>query len=314
MSKERAAIYYPNGESASSSQVKRKLAMEGQLPPVIEGLPERKTFKDYATIAIARSKDAKEFSRQAQGKVVVRVPDDAILNFISDVHAFHPNTDHQRIFQEIEVIMETPKSYIVFGGDLIEGVFWGGASMEQVGSLDEQKGFLRELWKRTEGRVVAAVSGEHDSKWSAKTGADPYGEFTELTGGAYKRGLLELTMEAGDEAYQGLIAHRLRGNSIYNNLHPPMRASREVQGFDFYVSGHTHRKGVGIQAVRNAEGAKSVAFGVSGPYKETDEYAQRSGWIEQRTSQLYGFALRFSPEERLIEIDEDILNANKKWG
>lgn len=314
MSKERAAIYYPDGGSATSSQVKRKLAMEGQLPPVIEGLPERKTFKDYATIAIARSKDAKEFSRQAQGKVVVRVPDDAILNFIADVHAFHPHTDHERIFQEIELIMETPNSYIVFGGDIIEGVFWGGASMEQVGSLDEQRGFLRELWKRTKGRAIAAVSGEHDSKWCAKTGADPYGEFTELSGGAYKRGLLELTMETGDEAYEGLIAHRMRGNSIYNNLHPPMRASREVQGFDFYLSGHTHRKGVAIQPVREKEGARSVAFGVSGPYKETDEYTQRSGWIEQRTRQLYGFALRFSPEENLMEIDEDIINANKKWG
>ena len=307
-------LYYTNGKSATTSQIKRKLALEGQLPPVIDGLPEMKTFKDYATIAIARSKDAKEFSRQAKGRVTVTVPDDAILNFIADVHAFHPQTNHERIFQEIEAIMETPKSYIVFGGDLVEGVFWGGASMEQVGNLDEQRGFMRELFKRTNGRAVAAVSGEHDSKWAAKTGADPYSEFTELNGGAYKRGLLELTMETGDESYTGLIAHRLRGSSIYNNLHPPMRASREIQGFDFYLSGHTHRKGVGIQPVREVEGARSVAFGVSGPYKETDEYAQRSGWIEQRSRQLYGFALRFSPNERLIEIDEDIINANKKWG
>lgn len=306
-------LHYINGESETAPQIKRRLALEGQLP-IITGLPEVKTFKDYATIAITRSKDAKEFSRQAQGRVTVTVPDDAILNFIADVHAFHPQTNHERIFQEIETIMETPKSYIVFGGDLIEGIFWGGASMEQVGSLDEQRGFLRELWKRTKGRVVAAVSGEHDSKWAAKTGADPYGEFTELSGGAYKRGLLELTMETGDEAYTGLIAHRLRGNSIYNNLHPTMRASREIQGFDFYLAGHTHRKAVGIQPVREKEGARSVAFGVSGPYKETDEYAQRSGWVEQRSRQLYGFALRFSPNQRLIEIDEDILNANKKWG
>ena len=117
-------LYYTNGESETTSQIKRKLALEGQLPPVIDGLPEMKTFKDYATIAISRSKDAKEFSRQAQGRVTVTVPDDAILNFIADVHAFHPQTNHERIFQEIEAIMETPKSYIVFGGDLVEGVFW----------------------------------------------------------------------------------------------------------------------------------------------------------------------------------------------
>ena len=314
MAVERPALYHLDGSSQTSSEIKRKLAMEGQLPPIIEGLPERKTFKDYATIAIARSKDAQEFSRQVRGRVTVSVPDDAILNFIADVHAFHPETNHERFFQEIELIMETPKSYIVFGGDLIEGVFWGGASMEQVGSLDEQRGFLRELWKRTRGRVLGAVSGEHDSKWAAKTGADPYSEFTELSGGAYKRGLLELDLQAGDEIYSGLISHRMRGNSIYNNIHPPMRAGREVQGFDFYLCGHTHRKGVAIQPVREKEGARSVVYGVSGPYKETDEYTQRSGWIEQRTRQLYGFALRFSPNENLMEIDEDIIGANKKWG
>jgi len=309
-----SGLYYPSGEFKTESQVKRKLALEGQLPPIIEGAPERKTFKDYATIAIARSKDAREFSPQAQGGVRITVPDEAIINFIGDLHAWHPRTNHERFFQEIELIMETPKSYIIFGGDLIEGVFWGGASMEQVGSLDEQKGFMRELWKRTRGRVIAAVSGEHDSKWSAKTGADPYSEFTDLSGAPYKRGLLELTLEAGDQEYSGLIAHKLRGNSIYNNLHPPMRASREIQGHDFYISAHTHRKGLGIQAVREKDGARDVVFGVSGPYKETDEYTQRSGWIEQKTKQLYGFALRFAPDVGKIEIDEDIISANAKWG
>jgi len=636
----RGGLIYPNGTLKTRAQIKRKLALEGQLPPVIEGNQERKTFKDYATIAIARSKDAREFSPQVQGEVKILVPDDAILNFIADLHAWHPRTNHERFFQEIETIMETPRSYIVFGGDLVEGVFWGGASMEQVGSLDEQRGFIRELWKRTKGRVIAAVSGEHDcvdkktealtkrgwltynklrktdefltlnpntellewhkythfhkykvrdlpmvriktrdfdffgtenhrffyrgrknnkygfrpasefakqwwgneyipmagtfgkpdysiddgmvaliawviadgwlegkririgqraekahfvrevlescnikysevltkpkrvgdiiggrkvksrkefitfeikdrkeeiikllngdkhnipsfmwrvsdrqfdiflkhfmladgtsnrknsglifqknekfindmqalcamhgyrsnpyvysnaygvqrrlnvckrtgmrlgsprkissmekytgviwditipngnfmvrrsgksyftgnSKWAAKTGADPYTDFTDITGAPYKRGLLEFTMKAGDQEYSGLVAHRLRGNSIYNNLHPPMRASREIQGHDFYLSAHTHRKGIGIQPVREKGGARSVVFGVSGTYKETDEYTQRSGWIEQKTKQLYGFALRFAPDVKKIEIDEDIISANAKWG
>ena len=93
-----------------------------------------------------------------------------------------------------------------------------------------------------------------------------------------------------------------------------MRASREVQGHDFYLSAHTHRKGVGIQAVRDKDGAHDVAFGVSGPYKEGDEYTQRMGWIEQKASQLYGFSLRFDPDIQKIEIDEDVLSANAKWG
>lgn len=315
MKERKGGLFYPDGLYKTDQQVKRKLALEGQLPPIIEGAPERKSFKDYATIAIARSKVAREFSPQAQGGVKVTVPDDTKLNFIADLHAWHPQTNHERFFQEIEVIMETPKSLIVYGGDMIEGVHWGGAGgSEQVGSLDEQKGFLRELWKRTKGRVIAAVSGEHDSKWASRSGSDPYAEFTDLTDAPYKRGLLELTLEAGDIQYTGLIAHRLRGNSIYSNTHPAVRASREVQGHDFYLGAHTHRKGITQQPVREKESARMVTFGISGPYKEEDEFTQRSGWISQKTKQLYGFALRFNPEEKKIEIDEDIISANKKWG
>jgi len=299
----------------SEREVKRKLALEGQLPPIIEGGQEKKSFKDYVHIAIQRSKEAREFAPSAKGGVKVRIPDDGIFNFIADAHTFHPESDHERLQQEIEVIMETPKSYIAFGGDMVEGVHWGGAGgTEMVGSLDEQRGFLREMWKRTKGRVIAAVSGEHDSKWAARTGADPYSDFQELSGGVYKRGVLEIEIEAGDELYTGLISHKLRGNSIYSNTHPAVRAGREIQGHDFYLGAHTHRKGLTQQPVRDKADSRMVTYGISGPYKETDEYTQRSGWISQKTKQLFGFALRFNADEKKIEIDEDILSANKKWG
>ena len=57
-----------------------------------------------------------------------------------------------------------------------------------------------------------------------------------------------------------------------------------------------------------------VTYGVGGPYMRGGEYSQRSGWVEQETKELYGIALRFHPDEKVIEIDEDIVNANKKWG
>lgn len=280
----------------------------------IEGLQKPKNFKDYTNLAIKRSQEHREFSPQAQGQVTIRVPDDAVVNFISDVHAFHPTTHHERLQEEVEAIKKNKKAVVILGGDLVEGVHWGGAGgSEQVGSLDEQKGFLKSLFKELKGQVVGAVSGEHDSKWAAKTGADPYSDFQETTGAPYKRGLLEVKIIAGDQEYTGLIAHKMRGNSIYNNMHPPMRASREVQGHDLYLAGHTHRKAVGVQPVRDKEGAKAVAFGVGGPYKEEDEYTQRSGWISQKEKQLYGFAVRLDPSSKRIEIDEDIVKANKKW-
>jgi hypothetical protein len=165
------------------------------------------------------------------------------------------------------------------------------------------------MFKMMKGRIIGAVSGEHDSKWSSRTGADPYADLD----APYKRGILEIDLTAGGENYSGIVAHKLRGSSIYNNTHPQMRAGREIQGHSFYFSGHTHRKGISVQPVREKGGARSVAYGSSGTYKETDDYAQRSGWISQKTKQLFGFAVRFSPDKQRIEMDEDIVEANKKW-
>jgi predicted phosphodiesterase len=280
----------------------------------IEGLQQPKNFDDYTNLAIRRSNEAKEFSPQAQGQIIVRVPDDIVVNFISDVHAFHPTTNHERLRSELETIKKNKKSYVIFGGDLVEGIYWGGAgSGEMVGSLDEQKGFLKEMFKMMRGKTIGAVSGEHDSKWAAKTGADPYVDFTDLTKAPYKRGLLEIKIISGKEEYLGLVAHKLRGSSLYNNLHPSMRANREMPGYDFIFAGHTHRKGIALQPQRYAGGARTVAHGISGPYKEEDEYTQRSGWISQKTKQLYGFAVRLNPDTKRIEVDEDIVAANKRW-
>lgn len=279
----------------------------------IRGLQQPKDFNDYASLAIRRGKEAREFSPSIQDKIGARFKDEAIINFIADVHAGHPTSHIDRLQAELQAIRENPKSAVIFGGDLIEGVHWGGASMEQIMSLDEQKGFLKEMFRSMRGHTIGAVSGEHDSKWAAKTGADPYTDFQELSGGGYKRGLMEVRIEAGGEEYDILVAHKLRGSSIYNNLHPTMRASKEIQGYDGYLAGHTHRKAVGVQPVRDKDGSKSVAFGISGPYKETDEYTQRSGWMEQKTKQLFGLAIRLNPDERAIEISDDIVRANREW-
>lgn len=278
------------------------------------GLQKRKDFNEYADLAIRRSQEAREFSPSVQKEVHVVVPDDAIVNFISDIHAFHPTSDIKRVKKELQTIMKTKNSYIIWGGDLIEGIFWGGASHEQIGSLDEQRGFLKEMFRMTEGRTLGAVSGEHDSKWAQKTGADPYYDFTEQTGAPYKRGILEIGIRAGDMDYSGIVTHKLRGNSIYNNAHPAIRASREIQGHDFYFAGHTHRKGLSLQPVRERGGSRMVAYGIGGPYKEEDEYTQRSGWLSQKSKQLYGFSVRFDPESKHIEMNEDIIKANKNWG
>ena len=167
----------------------------------------------------------------------------------------------------------------------------------------------------TEGKVIVAVSGEHDSKWSAKSGMDPYSNFSEITGAPYVRGIAEVGLHVGKEDYKVTVQHAAKGNSLYNNSHPGMRNSVfNLQGADVYNSAHTHRKALSVQSIRSFGGeSHEVIFGVTGPYKRTDEYAQRKGYVPAGDSEMGGYTLLFHSDQKKVEPELDINFAHKKW-
>jgi predicted phosphodiesterase len=328
--KERGLYKNPEGDFESESEIKRKLALEGQMPPIIEGVKFPKKFGDYAKEAQERSDRSKEFSTKTEGKVKIKLPNTSIVSFIGDVHAGHPNTDYERLEQEVEVIENTPDSFVVFNGDLVEGIHWGGASQgenvmegihwggasqgENVMSLDEQHGFLRSMFKKLSGKVLAGISGEHDSKWAAKTGSDPYSQFTEMSNAPYIRGIAELDVDVGEQNYKLVAGHRFRGHSMYSPVHPPNRMSKfHLQDADVYVSGHTHRKGVSQEAIRTFDGSREVTYGSTGSYKSGDEYGERSGFVSSKKREMGGLSIRLRADKKKVDIDTDIVEAHKKW-
>lgn len=300
----------------SDSEIKRKLALEGQTRPEISGIKFPKDFDDYSNIAKRRSKDVHELSPRTEETIKVRLPRTSIISFIGDVHAGHPNSDYERLQQEIEVIRNTPDSYVVFTGDLIEGIHWGGASQsEQVMSLDEQGGFLRSMFKKLRGKVLAGVSGEHDSKWAARTGSDPYSQFSEIAEAPYVRGIAELDIDVGEQNYRGVVQHRAKGYSMYNKNHPTFRQARfHNQGADFYVSGHTHQKQVSQEAIREfGKKAREVTHLSIGTYKGSDEYSERKGYSPQAREEMGGASIRLRDDRKKIDLDSDVLEAHRKW-
>ena len=75
-----------------------------------------------------------------------------------EISSQHPNTNHERIQQELEVIKNTPFSYLALTGDLLHGIHWGGAGgAEQTGTLDEQRMFLGAVFKELKGKVLFAL-------------------------------------------------------------------------------------------------------------------------------------------------------------
>jgi hypothetical protein len=279
-------------------------------------VPKPKHVYDWIEKAKSRAVDMKEGSTIANGQVDISLPAVAMLTFIGDLHYGSPETDLGRFEREFDAILQNDHSYLVLMGDLVDGFFWGGtAQSEQSANMEEQFAFLQSLFKAAKGKVLVAVSGEHDSKWAAKSGMDPYSNFSELTGAPYVRGIAEVNLHVGQEDYNMTVQHSAKGHSLYNNTHPSMRnSSMNVQGAESYNSAHTHRKGLAVQSVRTFGGeSHEVVFGVVGPYKRTDEYAQRKGYVPAGDSEMGGYTLLFHSDMKKVEPELDITFAHSKW-
>ena len=310
-------LFYPDGEFRTDSQVRRKLALEGVLPEMefVTPVPIQKDVNSWLDEAQIRADSMNEFSLISENHIEVNLPRTSIVNVMGDLHFGHPDTNYQRIEQELEVIRNTGDSYVLLVGDLVDGIFWGGESGgEQSMGIKEQHGFLRSFFDSLKGKVVAAVSGEHDSKWAARSGIDPYEVMTEEMGVPYIRGVAEIELHVGEQDYNVVAQHRARGFSMYNKNHPTQRQTRfDLQGGDIYVSAHTHRKQVSQEAIRDFDESRQVTHISIGAYKSGDAYGQRSGFPEMHPEEMFGSAFQVHLEEHRVDVEFDILKAHEKW-
>ena len=311
-------IFRSGNESSfqSDKEVRKKLILDGQFPEIHQkDFSKRKSLSYWTQRAEQRSQDLNEATGVLDTLLQVELPPWAIIALMGDFHFGHPKTDHKRIEQEVLAIKDSKRGFVVLGGDLVDGMWWGGNSQsEQSANLEEQYRFLNSLFDELKGRVVVAVSGEHDSKWASKAGIDPYILMTEVSNIPYVRGIAEVTINTGNQRYDLVTAHKLRGHSMYNNVHPEMRAGKELQGADIYSGHHTHTKGYSQQAIRSFGDSKVVSYISNGPYKNTDDYGERSGFTRQKTDQLFGHLIQLNPEQKDVKIDDDILSGIRRWG
>ena len=310
-------LYTSSNESSFKSErtIKREAALRGDLP-VFETPPlTPPDLNTYLSKAEERKKSTSEFSPLSENQVTIRLPFKSAIHFGGDWHFGHPNTDNLRISQEIEAIKQSPGHYLALIGDIVNGVWWGGVgTSEQNFTLTEQYGFLRTLFKELKGKILMGVSGEHDSKWASKTGADPYFIMTEESGAPYIRGVAEVKVLVGEQEYKLVVSHKAQGHSMYNKNHPTFREARfGLQGADAYISAHTHQKQISQEAIRSFGESRLVTHISIGPYKSGDEYGDREGFVRQNKEEMYGASLLLHETKRKIEVCGDILEAIEKW-
>lgn len=311
-------IYLPDGTFMSEGDIKRRLAHQETRAEFLSRIPKSPDLKRYLEIAKERANQANEMSSRNDGTISVGVVAEAIIAYMGDFHLGHPNVDHKRIEDEVNAVAGTKGAYVAMMGDMVDGVFFGGSAQgENTLNITEQHGLLKAIRKTLNGKVLFGVGGEHDQKWASKTGADPYANFSEETGAPAVRGIVEAEIKSGDDTWNVVAAHKMRGHSMYNKTHPDMRQSRfGIQGADVYVSAHTHQKGVAQEQIRDfGEDSHEVTHISIGPYKSGDEYSQREGFPKQTTDEQGGVATKLTKRDgkKHVETDPDIVSAIKKW-
>lgn len=309
-------IYLPDGSFRSDASIKRRLAAQGDLPEFETPLPTERDFGYWSQRFRQRQEVYQEAAEVKQDHVTIGLPGSvACINFFGDLHVGSPDTDYARIEQEVEMIVNTPQSYAMLMGDLVDGMFFNPGQFLQMEQSPEQFNYTHALveYLAAHNKILVGWGGDHDN-WAKKMGLSAYAKFAEVAKAHYMYGLGYVTLKLGEHDYYLAGAHRLPGNSIYNNVHPARRAMNEkARGADIVVHGHTHRKGYGTQSVAEFGGHSRNAHYISiGPYKSKDDYARKLGFGPLGEADLYGSAIIITGDtsEKQVLYYDSIINAN----
>jgi len=302
---------------ATDKQIKRELAEKGDLPVMNTPVPEKKDFDYWSARFVERQRQFEEVGEMVNNHVEISFPKTICLNFIGDLHAGGANVDYERIAQEANMIVNTPDSYVLLLGDLIEGFFFNPAQMEQIEQVPVQHKYMRELLRfyADNKKLLIGWTGDHDA-WAKKYGISAYSDFSDATGAHLMSGVGYATLNVGDQTYKITGAHRFPGSSMYNKVHSGKRSVvfGGSRGSDIVVSAHTHGKGHAQDSMTGFGGkAEDVHIINVGPYKWNDGYAQKLGLtpIANSVGQMYGSAVILNSKDKDIRYFNDILKANK---
>lgn len=264
-------------------------------------------------------------TRQAQYKetterdycVEIGLPDRSLITYMADLHIGGAETDYKRIETEVECVINTPNSYLIFPGDIIDAFFFNPAQFEDIEQIQEQVEYAKSLMRYVADhkKLLAVWTGNHDM-WVKKAGFDPMRYILEGIDTYYFHGVGYIKFDvANQQSYNLTGNHMFKGSSMYSNSHPQRRAMNEVAfGSDIVVSGHWHTKGISQQPFQSFGGESQIATMIAlGTYKATDEYTRTYGFGVRDPKSMYGASTVIEKDGHIVTPYFDIVQAHKEF-
>lgn len=243
MAEENAGLYYPDGSYRDRREIIRaSFLATTHYPPQFETpLPQQQDFDYWSTRMQRRQSEALSTEEERQ-HVRIGLEHRSLVSFIGDIHAGNAHTDYARVEAEVKAICQTPNSYAVLMGDLIDNFFWSPPIHEADSPVPDQIEYAWSIINRLaeKKRLLAGWTGNHDDTWGKKGGNTMYKRFSRDTGAYLMSGLGFCDIQIGEQEYKIAGAHQLLGFSMWNPNHPQQRAGRTggAWGADLIVSAH----------------------------------------------------------------------------
>ncbi len=274
-------IYTGTSEDSFKSvrEIERETLEKARIQIEEGSMPTTMSFDDFHEEALRRA----EFREKVEGEkrhveISIETDKPVAIAFLSDLHLGNGGVDYELLRQTGEIIREHPLAYCITAGDITDSLFFDYG--EEVLNMQEQYVYMNKFlsWIGSE-NILAGIMGNHEA-WARKNGVTNYIEFSEHTKRPLLRGVSFVDLRIGQVPYRLLMAHRFRGESMYNPTHQQSRANRELQGADIIMAAHTHKPGESvIYQPEYGGGARKVTLVNGKTFKRLEAYGKDQGYI-----------------------------------
>ena len=213
-------------------------------------------------------------------KCTIKTDKPIAIACISDVHIGSPYTDYASFKEDLSQILTDDRIYMLKGGDWADKFQPSfrdkAAVVNQVHPAQVQLLTIEKIMDALDGRIVAALAGNHDEMDMKDTGLSSEfwihrgREFPYLPNG----GLVELTV--GSQVYRILWFHNRKTGNSQLNIYNVFRWLRELDvTADIAILEHEHNPGVDSHGVEDFDRKRTIVNIRTGTYKIGDSFSQK---------------------------------------
>jgi predicted phosphodiesterase len=216
----------------------------------------------------------------------------------TDLHYGSINTDYDLLKKHLDIVENTPNTFIVTNGDHVDnfntvGKWATGVYENPISPMLQMKSFISKIEQLDrKGKIGVMSFGNHDN-FIDMTGYDWLESFaSHLATPLFTSGGL-LHIMVGNQRYDLALTHKYWGNSKLNPTNVCKRfMEHEYPDADIIFLGHTHQS----EVLHFERGGKERVGIIGGTYKLNDVWARQNG-IGGRAGQP-GVGVMLSPTER----------------